>query len=75
MARPRLAHTTVRVSLKLSLRPGQDDDLLNFFAHIPPERRAAAVCQALRAGGMQTVELDQAAEDDELFGLAENLLL
>ena len=74
MGRPRLP-PAVCIGIKLTLRSGQDDDLLAFFASIPPAQRAAAVCQALRAGGMQTIQAGQSAEDDTLFDLATNLIL
>lgn len=74
MGRPRLP-PAVCIGIKLTLRPGQDDDLLAFFANIPPAHRAAAVCRALRAGEMQIIQAGPAAEDDTLFDLAAHLLL
>lgn len=73
MGRPRLP-PAVCVGIKLTLRPGPDDDLLTFFARIPPAQRAAAVCRALRAGGMPTLQVGPAAEDDTLFALAAHLM-
>ena len=62
--RQRLARPSVHINLNLSLRPGADDDLLQFFATIPNYRRAAAVKQALRNGGLGpvTADLDDNAE-------------
>jgi hypothetical protein len=40
------------VNVKFHLRPGEDDDLIRFFAALPPHRRAAALKVALRSGGM-----------------------
>lgn len=74
MGRPRLP-PAVCIGIKLTLRPGQDEDLLAFFAGIPPAQRAAAVCRALRAGGIQAGQAGQAAEDDTLLALAASLVL
>ena len=41
-----------QIRFTLSLREGEDDDLLFFFADIPERRRAAALKTALRAGGV-----------------------
>ena len=50
--RSRLIPATRRIRLTLSLRPGRDADLLDFFARIPPGQRAQAVKQALRRSGI-----------------------
>lgn len=50
--RPRLSEPADVILIKLRLRPGRDDDLLAFFASLPPRRRASAVKLALRTGGM-----------------------
>ena len=41
-----------RIVLKLTLRPGPDDDLIRFFDSIPHGRRAEAVKAALRGGNL-----------------------
>lgn len=50
--RPRLTCQVRQIRFTLSLREGEDDDLLNFFTGIPERRRAAALKTALRAGGV-----------------------
>jgi hypothetical protein len=50
--RPRLTCHVRQIRFTLSLREGEDDDLLLFFADIPERRRAAALKAALRAGGI-----------------------
>lgn len=50
--RPPLAVVVQRIQLTLSLREGEDDDLIAFFAHHPPRKRAQAVVVALRQGGV-----------------------
>ena len=42
------------VRLKLRLYPGEDDDLIAFFAAIPSGLRALSVKQALRTGSLPT---------------------
>ena len=41
-----------RVVLKLTLRPGRDDELIRFFDRNPHGRRAEAVKAALRGGNL-----------------------
>jgi len=50
--RPKLECKVHQIRFTLSLREGEDDDLLFFFAGIPERRRAAALKAALRAGGV-----------------------
>lgn len=50
--RPRLTCHVRQIRFTLSLREGEDDDLLLFFADIPERRRAGALKTALRAGGV-----------------------
>ena len=50
--RPKLECNVHQFRFTLSLREGEDDDLLFFFAGIPERRRAAALKAALRAGGV-----------------------
>gem|GEM_PF-1867567 len=44
-----------RFNVKFHLRPGEDDDLIQFFADLPTRQRAAAFKVALRSGGMAQV--------------------
>ncbi|MBM3122947.1 MAG: hypothetical protein FJZ97_12305 [Chloroflexi bacterium] len=48
--RPRRTRPKVVIRVKLTLTPGEDDDLLGFFAALPPRRRAQAVMAAMRSG-------------------------
>lgn len=66
MARPRLPVPSRLVNVKFHLRPGEDDDLIRFFADLPPRQRAAAVKVALRAGGMTQVTLADLSDDEAL---------
>ncbi len=48
--RPPLAQPSRVYTIKLRLRPGEDDDLVAFLEAIPLRSRAAAVKAALRSG-------------------------
>lgn len=61
MARPIKLTETVRVDLTLSLTPGEDDDLIAWFASLPPRKRATAVITRLRTGQGETTAVAQAA--------------
>ncbi len=50
--RPKLDCKVHQIRFTLSLREGEDDDLIFFFSDIPERRRAAALKTALRAGGV-----------------------
>ena len=50
--RPKLECKVCQIRFTLSLREGEDDDLLFFFSDIPERRRAVALKAALRAGGV-----------------------
>lgn len=74
--RPPLTMKVHTIQVTLSLREGEDDDLLAFFGRHPPRQRARAVIAALRQGrvGEETAvssEIDEAellaALDDLLF--------
>ena len=66
MARPRLPNPSQLVNVKFHLRPGEDDDLIRFFAALPPYRRAAALKVALRSGGMAQVAAEGLPDDAAL---------
>jgi hypothetical protein len=55
------------------LRPGEDDDLIQFFEPVPVRLRAAAVKQALRSGKLQ-VNLAELPSDDDIENALDNLL-
>jgi len=50
--RPKLDCKVHQIRFTLSLREGEDDDLLFFFTDIPERKRAVALKAALRAGGI-----------------------
>jgi len=59
------------VHIKLRLYPGDDDDLIVFFATVVPGLRAAMVKQALRSGMSMTYRADGR---DELFDVLDSLV-
>ena len=67
--RPR--RETVVVMVKLRLHPGEDDDLIDFFASLPDRGRARAVMTALRTGDISQVLVDEGLDDDQM---AEDML-
>lgn len=74
MARPLLDCTVHQFRLTLSLREGEDDDLITFFERLPPRGRARAVIAALRQGGVDVVDNALDYEDGELAGALEMML-
>lgn len=62
--RPAVIETEVRVFVHLRLRAGEDDDLIAFFACIPPRQRVSYLKLALRSGGMQATVSAASADDD-----------
>ena len=68
---PRAASAS-RVHIKLWLYPSDDDDLVTFFASIPPRLRAATVKQALRSGVCKDDETF--ADDDELLDALDSFI-
>ncbi len=67
--RPR--RETITVWLKLRLHPGEDDDLIDFFASLPERGRARSVLAALRTGNIAQVLTDEGLDDDQM---AEDML-
>lgn len=62
--RPKLECQVKQVRVTLSLREGEDDDLLQFFTDLPNGRRAAALKIALRAGGVSLFNGTPHTNDD-----------
>ena len=62
---------TIIVQISLSLHPGEDDDLIDFFASLPKRGRARAVIVALRTGNTQQILVDEGLDDDQM---AEDML-
>ena len=74
--RPRSARAASAriVRIKLRLYPGEDDDLIAFFAAIPDRLRATCVKATLRTGA-QPATSDASAEDDALLHALDDLVV
>jgi hypothetical protein len=75
MARGRPPSTVkpVIVRVALYLRPGEDDDLIKFFASLPLRLRSSALKQALRSGQLP-MTLDEVPLDDEVEDALDSLI-
>jgi len=73
--RPKLNQMVMRLHIQLSLREGEDDDLINALRTIPARKRASFIKSAMRSGGMQQLNLDDLPDDDELADSLENFLV
>ena len=62
--RPR--RETVVVRVKLRLHPGEDDDLIDFFASLPERGRARAVVGTLRTGNVNQVLAEEGIDDEQM---------
>lgn len=68
--RPPLTTEVIRVRVTLSLRVGEDDDLIDWFAQLPPRQRPRYLKGALRQGGATIEDTAPAYEevvDDATF--------
>lgn len=65
MSRQKLAEPTVVIRTSISLRPGEDDDLLAAFEKVPPRKYASFIKSAMRAGGLDVL-VEGLPDDDDL---------
>lgn len=71
--RPRATTMTVLIRTVLTLREGEDDDLIAAFRQVPPRKRASFIKAAMRSGGLQ-VDLSGLPDDEELADSLEQFL-
>ncbi len=57
---------SVRILIRLTLRPGRDDDLIAFFEALPPGHRATAVMTAMRSGNLAAGQDTDDVSDEEM---------
>lgn len=69
--RPRNAVPPIKKLIKLTLHPGEDDDLIAWFDGLPDNLRAAAVKARLRGG---TALSAASTDDDNSTSALDNLL-
>ena len=67
--RPPSRVKSIVVRVALTLRPGEDDDLIEFFAPIPIRLRSSAVKQALRSGRLISPITDLPSDEDIVAAL------
>lgn len=73
--RPPLTVKVHTIQITLSLREGEDDDVLAFFACYPPRQRARALLTALRQGGVgRETAVGGAFNEAELLEALDDLL-
>lgn len=75
MARPRLDCRVRRFYINLTLREGEDDDLIHFFEQVPERQRVKAIKLALRTGDLATLQADIDDDDDSLVDALDDLCL
>jgi len=73
MPRPMLDTPQV-VRTSITLRVGEDDDLIAAFARIPPRKYAAFIKASMRSGALQ-VSIEGLPDDSELAESMDNFLL
>jgi hypothetical protein len=73
--RPVRPEPEVRVVVHLRLREGQDNDLIAFFASLPPRQRALSLKLALRSGGMKSTPTVTEIPDSEFNDALDGFLL
>ncbi len=74
MPRRKLTTPVVVVRTAITLREGDDDDLLTAFARVPPRKRSAFIKAGLRTGTLQ-VNIEGLPDDADLAGSLESFLL
>ena len=75
MGRPRRDVEPVIHQVKFVLIPGEDDDLIEFFANLPSRGKASAVKTAMRNGGVTQALNASAAEAAEMLAALDDFLL
>jgi len=74
MGRPRKTTPTVTYTVRLSLTPGEDDDLIAFLDAAPVRCRAMAVKAAMRGGNL-SVQVADEGEDAALLAALDEFLI
>jgi hypothetical protein len=72
--RPPLTTAVHTFHITLSLREGEDDDIIAYLSGQPPRGRARAVIAAMRQGGVGETAVNQAFDEAELLAALDDLL-
>jgi hypothetical protein len=73
--RPTNEVETIHISIRLSLHPGRDDDLLAFFEALPHGSRATAVMAAMRSGNLHAAADEDYMSEDEMTAALMDLMM
>jgi hypothetical protein len=73
MTRRRLTSMVMVVRTTITLREGEDDDLIEAFRRVPPRKRCAFIKAGLLSGSLQ-VNVEGLPDDDDLAESLENFL-
>ncbi len=71
--RPRSTSLTVVIRATITLREGEDDDLIAVFQNVPARKRANFIKTAMRSGGLQ-VDMDGLPDDSDLADSLDSFL-
>ena len=75
MGRPKRTEEPVIHQVKYVLYPGIHDDLIRFFAQIPPRKKAQASIAAMRSGQMLSTVESSDIDDDEIDAALDDFIL
>ena len=75
MGRPKLDFDVMVIRTAITLRPGEDDDLIKIFCKIPARKISAYIKAGLRSGVMVEPVTDGLPEDDELMDSLADFLM
>lgn len=73
--RPPSDTKTVRVQIQLSLHPGRDNDLIDFFTALPWGTKATAVIAAMRSGDLNKATNSAHVKEEEMMSSLMDLVL
>ena len=65
VGRPRANTLAILIRASITLREGEDDDLIAVFQNVPARKRASFIKAAMRSGGLQ-VNMEDLPDDSEL---------
>ena len=72
--RPKATTLSLVIRAVLTLREGEDDDLIQVFQSVPARKRASFIKAAMRSGGLE-IKLDELPDDSDLAESLGNFLM
>lgn len=73
--RPKATALSLVIRAVLTLREGEDDDLIKVFQSVPARKRASFIKAAMRSGGLEKIKLDDLPDDSDLAESLDNFLM